>query len=237
MNADEKVLSDDFGLRQAKRGIVLARGERVVDCFDYDSYQVKDRINSQITVENSILLTNKRLVHARYSGSKKRISKRVTEIPVDRIECVNSFYKFARYLKPALIVIFAVLAFSLLAIGALFAFKVFPALIGENVDLILFLGLGVIFLIAFILSLVLPKKHIAFGITVYTKDNPETPFRVFNLSTKAGSITSIAAKREDCFTADITEAERMALDLSNEIVQVKIENEKEEEKKNGSDVG
>lgn len=237
MNADERVETYDFGLYQAKHGLVLAKGERVIDCFDYDTYRIRDKVNSRVTVENSILLTNKRLVQMRFSDSKRRTEKRNTEIPVDRIECVNSYYKYARYLNPWLIAIFGILALAFLVFGILTAaIPSFPKVLPDSWDMIIAFSVGGILAITTILLIVLPKRYIAFGVTVYTKDDPETPFRIFNLSTSAGHITQIASKNEDCFTADITEAKRMAFDLANEITQAKIENEMEDEK-NGSELG
>ena len=237
MNADERVETYDFGLYQAKHGLVLAKGERVIDCFDYDTYRIRDKVNSRVTVENSILLTNKRLVQMRFSDSKRRTEKRNTEIPVDRIECVNSYYKYARYLNPWLIAIFGILALAFLVFGILTAaIPSFPKVLPDSWDMIIAFSVGGILAITTILLIVLPKRYVAFGITVYTKDNPETPFRIFNLSTSAGHITQITSKNEDCFTADITEAKRMAFDLANEITQAKIENEMEDEK-NGSELG
>ncbi len=237
MNADERVETYDFGLYQAKHGLVLAKGERVIDCFDYDTYRIRDKVNSRVTVENSILLTNKRLVQMRFSDSKRRTEKRNTEIPVDRIECVNSYYKYARYLNPWLIAIFGILALAFLVFGILTAaIPSFPKVLPDSWDMIIAFSVGGILAITTILLIVLPKRYIAFGVTVYTKDDPETPFRIFNLSTSAGHITQIASKNEDCFTADITEAKRMAFDLANEVTQAKIENEMEDEK-NGSELG
>lgn len=237
MNADERVETYDFGLYQAKHGLVLAKGERVIDCFDYDTYRIRDKVNSRVTVENSILLTNKRLVQMRFSDSKRRTEKRNTEIPVDRIECVNSYYKYARYLNPWLIAIFGILALAFLVFGILTAaIPSFPKVLPDSWDMITAFSVGGILAITTILLIVLPKRYIAFGVTVYTKDDPETPFRIFNLSTSAGHITQIASKNEDCFTADITEAKRMAFDLANEVTQAKIENEMEDEK-NGSELG
>lgn len=237
MNADERVETYDFGLYQAKHGLVLAKGERVIDCFDYDTYRIRDKVNSRVTVENSILLTNKRLVQMRFSDSKRRTEKRNTEIPIDRIECVNSYYKYARYLNPWLIAIFGILALAFLVFGILTAaIPSFPKVLPDSWDMIIAFSVGGILAITTILLIVLPKRYVAFGITVYTKDNPETPFRIFNLSTSAGHITQITSKNEDCFTADITEAKRMAFDLANEITQAKIENEMEDEK-NGSELG
>ena len=112
----------------------------------------------------------------------------------------------------------------------------FPKVLPDSWDMIIAFSVGGILAITTILLIVLPKRYVAFGITVYTKDNPETPFRIFNLSTSAGRITQITSKNEDCFTADITEAKRMAFDLANEITQAKIENEMEDEK-NGSELG
>ena len=57
MNADERVETYDFGLNQAKHGLVLAKGEKIIDCFDYDTYRIRDKVNSFVTVENSVLLT------------------------------------------------------------------------------------------------------------------------------------------------------------------------------------
>ena len=237
MNADERVETYDFGLYQAKHGLVLAKGERVIYCFDYDTYRIRDKVNSRVTVENSILLTNKRLVQMRFSDSKRRTEKRNTEIPVDRIECVNSYYKYARYLNPWLIAIFGILALAFLVFGILTAaIPSFPKVLPDSWDMIIAFSVGGILAITTILLIVLPKRYIAFGVTVYTKDDPETPFRIFNLSTSAGHITQIASKNEDCFTADITEAKRMAFDLANEVTQAKIENEMEDEK-NGSELG
>lgn len=237
MNADERVETYDFGLYQAKHGLVLAKGERVIDCFDYDTYRIRDKVNSRVTVENSILLTNKRLVQMRFSDSKRRTEKRNTEIPVDRIECVNSYYKYARYLNPWLLIIFGILALAFLVFGILTAaIPSFPKVLPDSWDMIIAFSVGGILAITTILLIVLPKRYIAFGVTVYTKDDPETPFRIFNLSTSAGHITQIASKNEDCFTADITEAKRMAFDLANEVTQAKIENEMEDEK-NGSELG
>ena len=237
MNADERVETYDFGLYQAKHGLVLAKGERVIDCFDYDTYRIRDKVNSRVTVENSILLTNKRLVQMRFSDSKRRTEKRNTEIPVDRIECVNSYYKYARYLNPWLIAIFGILALAFLVFGILTAaIPSFPKVLPDSWDMIIAFSVGGILAITTILLIVLPKRYIAFGVTVYRKDDPETPFRIFNLSTSAGHITQIASKNEDCFTADITEAKRMAFDLANEVTQAKIENEMEDEK-NGSELG
>ena len=237
MNADERVETYDFGLNQAKHGLVLAKGERIIDCFDYDTYRVRDKVNSCVTVENSVLLTNKRLVQMRFSDSKRRTEKRNTEIPVDRIECVNSYYKHARYLNPWLVAIFGILALAFLVFGILTAaIPSFPKVLPDSLDMIIAFSVGGIFAITTILLIVLPKRYIAFGITVYTKDNPETPFRIFNLSTSVGHITQITNKNEDCFTADITEAKRMAFDLANEVTQAKIENEMEDEK-NGSELG
>lgn len=237
MNADERVETYDFGLYQAKHGLVLAKGERVIDCFDYDTYRIRDKVNSRVTVENSILLTNKRLVQMRFSDSKRRTEKRNTEIPVDRIECVNSYYKYARYLNWWLLIIFGILALAFLVFGILTAaIPSFPKVLPDSWDMIIAFSVGGILAITTILLIVLPKRYIAFGVTVYTKDDPETPFRIFNLSTSAGHITQIASKNEDCFTADITEAKRMAFDLANEVTQAKIENEMEDEK-NGSELG
>ncbi len=237
MNADERVETYDFGLYQAKHGLVLAKGERVIDCFDYDTYRIRDKVNSRVTVENSILLTNKRLVQMRFSDSKRRTEKRNTEIPVDRIECVNSYYKYARYLNWWLLIIFGILALAFLVFGTLTAaIPSFPKVLPDSWDMIIAFSVGGILAITTILLIVLPKRYIAFGVTVYTKDDPETPFRIFNLSTSAGHITQIASKNEDCFTADITEAKRMAFDLANEVTQAKIENEMEDEK-NGSELG
>lgn len=237
MNADERVETYDFGLYQAKHGLVLAKGERVIDCFDYDTYRIRDKVNSRVTVENSILLTNKRLVQMRFSDSKRRTEKRNTEIPVDRIECVNSYYKYARYLNWWLLIIFGILAVAFLTFGVLTAaIPSFPKVLPDSWDMIIAFSVGGILAITTILLIVLPKRYIAFGVTVYTKDDPETPFRIFNLSTSAGHITQIASKNEDCFTADITEAKRMAFDLANEVTQAKIENEMEDEK-NGSELG
>lgn len=237
MNADERVETYDFGLYQAKHGLVLAKGERVIDCFDYDTYRIRDKVNSRVTVENSILLTNKRLVQIRFSDSKRRTEKRNTEIPVDRIECVNSYYKYARYLNWWLLIIFGILAVAFLTFGVLTAaIPSFPKVLPDSWDMIIAFSVGGILAIATILLIVLPKHYTAFGVTVYTKDNPETPFRIFNLSTSAGHITQIASKNEDCFTADITEAKRMAFDLANEVTQAKIENEMEDEK-DGSELG
>lgn len=237
MNADERVETYDFGLYQAKHGLVLAKGERVIDCFDYDTYRIRDKVNSRVTVENSILLTNKRLVQMRFSDGKRRTEKRNTEIPVDRIECVNSYYKYARYLNWWLLIIFGILALAFLVFGILTAaIPSFPKVLPDSWDMIIAFSVGGILAITTILLIVLPKRYIAFGVTVYTKDDPETPFRIFNLSTSAGHITQIASKNEDCFTADITEAKRMAFDLANEVTQAKIENEMEDEK-NGSELG
>lgn len=237
MNADERVETYDFGLYQAKHGLVLAKGERVIDCFDYDTYRIRDKVNSRVTVENSILLTNKRLVQMRFSDSKRRTEKRNTEIPVDRIECVNSYYKYARYLNWWLLIIFGILALAFLVFGILTAaIPSFPKVLPDSWDMIIAFSVGGILAITTILLIVLPKRYIAFGVTVYTKDDPETPFRIFNLSTSAGHITQIASKNEDCFTADITEAKRMSFDLANEVTQAKIENEMEDEK-NGSELG
>ena len=132
MNADERVETYDFGLNQAKHGLVLAKGEKIIDCFDYDTYRIRDKVNSCVTVENSVLLTNKRLVQMRFSDSKRRTEKRNTEIPVDRIECVNSYYKYARYLNPWLIAIFGILALAFLVFGILTAaisFSIFACVI------------------------------------------------------------------------------------------------------------
>ncbi len=59
----EKEIDFGFGLKQAKNGLVLAEGEKIVDCFDYDCYMTYDRRNKKMKTETTVLLTHKRMVH------------------------------------------------------------------------------------------------------------------------------------------------------------------------------
>ena len=45
---NEKEIDFGFGLKQAKNGLVLAEGEKIVDCFDYDCYMTYDRRNKKM---------------------------------------------------------------------------------------------------------------------------------------------------------------------------------------------
>lgn len=64
---NEKEIDFGFGLKQAKNGLVLAEGEKIVDCFDYDCYMTYDRRNKKMKTETTVLLTNKRFDARRFA--------------------------------------------------------------------------------------------------------------------------------------------------------------------------
>ena len=56
------------------------------------------------------------------------------------------------------------------------------------------------------------------------------------INKKSGYLADVLEKDDSCLTADMVEAESMVHALSNEIMQIKIENEAEE-MKDGNNVG
>ena len=236
MNVDENVKADAFGQRQAKHGLVLAEGERIVDSFDYDCYAIHDKANSTMTTETTVMLTNKRLIHTTYSESRRRTSKRNVEIPVDRIDGVSSYFKTAKRYCVWGIIVLSVLAALFLVAGILLAAGVFGPIINATADLLIAFGACVLAAAGIALSIIFAKKKMCFGVTVYTKDRPDVPCRVMSISKESGYLADVLEKDDDCLTADMVEAESMARALSNEIMQIKIENEAEE-MNDGNNVG
>lgn len=236
MNVDETAKNGAFGTKQAKHGLVLASGEKVVDSFDYDCYAMHDRKNSTMTTETTVLLTNRRLVHMVCSESSKRTSKRNVEIPVDRIESVSSYYKSAKRYCLWGIITLSVLAALFLASGILMAVGVIPVLISSLVDKLIAFGVCALSIVGIVLLFVLAKYRVCFGITIFTNDRPDVPCRIMCVNKTEGYISDLIEKNDNCFTADIIETQSMAYALSNEIMQIKIENEAEE-MKDGNNVG
>lgn len=236
MSADDTERSDAVGTRQAKNGLILADGEVIVDSYDYDCYVTHDRQNSTMTTETTVLLTNKRLVHMVCSESKKRTSRKNVEIPVDRIDSVSSYFKSAKHYCVWGIITLIVLAALLLTAGILLAAGVIPKLIGTPLDAIIAFALCALSVAGVVLLIVLAKYRVCFGLTVYTKDRPDVPCRVMHINRSEGFLTDLIEKNENCFTADVVETEKMARNLANEILQVKIDNEAKEIE-NGNNVG
>lgn len=236
MNVDENVKADAFGQRQAKHGLVLAEGERIVDSFDYDCYAMHDKSNSTMVTETTVMLTNKRLIHSAYSESGKRASKRNVEIPVDRIDGVSSYFKTAKRYCVWGIVVLSVLAVAFLVAGILSVAGVIGTVIDATADMLIAFGACVLAVVGIILSIVCAGSRMCFGVTVYTKDRPDVPCRVMCINKKSGYLADVLEKDDSCLTADMVEAESMVHALSNEIMQIKIENEAEE-MKDGNNVG
>jgi len=231
---NEKEIDFGFGLKQAKNGLVLAEGEKIVDCFDYDCYMTYDRRNRKMKTETTVLLTNKRMVHMVCSENENRTSKRNVEIPVDRIESVSSYFKNVKHYSLGWIITLAVIAVLFLTAGILSIAGVIPALTPVDV-LIEFLLTGMA-IAGIVLLIVFAKYRVCFGITVYTKDRPDLPCRVMCTNKTGGYMSELMAKNDNCFTADLIETEHMAHVLANEILQIKMNNEAEE-LKNGNDIG
>lgn len=236
MNVDENAKTAVFGQKQAKHGLVLTDDERIVDSFDYDCFALRDKANGTMMAETTVTLTNKRLIHSVYSESKKRLSKKNVEIPVDRIDGVSSYFKTVKCCCVWGIVLLSVLAAAFLVAGILLVAGVFGPIINATADMAIAFGACALAIAGIILSVVLAKKRLCFGVTVYTKDRPDVPCRVMSISKKSGYLADIIEKDEHCVTVDMVEAESMVHALSNEIMQIKIENEAEE-MKNGNNVG
>ncbi len=236
MNVDENEKVTGFGARQAKHGLVLADGERIVDSFDYDCYAMHDKVNGTMTAENTVLLTNKRLVHTAFAESKRRTTKRNVEIPVDRIESVSSYFKSAKRYCVWGIIVLAVVAALFLVVGVLSVVGVIPEIISGAADKIIEFGVAVLAIAGIVLIILFAKRRISFGITIFTKERPDVPCRVMCVNREEGYLSDVLDKDENCFTADVIEAEKMAYALSNEIMQIKIENETEENK-DGNNAG
>lgn len=231
---NEKEIDFGFGLKQAKNGLVLAEGEKIVDCFDYDCYMTYDRRNKKMKTETTVLLTNKRMVHMVCSANSTRTSKRNVEIPVERIESVSSYFKNVKHYSLGWIITLAVFAVLFLTAGILSIAKIIPAL--TPVDLLIEFLLAAAAVAGAVLLIVFAKYRVCFGITVYTKDRPDVPCRVMCVNKAEGFLSDLLRKNDDCFTADLIETEHMAHVLANEILQIKMNNEAEE-LKNGNDIG
>lgn len=194
MNVDENVKSDAFGQRQAKHGLVLAEGERIVDSFDYDCYAMHDKSNSTMVTETTVMLTNKRLIHSAYSESGKRTSKRNVEIPVDRIDGVSSYFKTAKRYCVWGIVVLSVLAVAFLVVGILSVAGVIGTVIDATADMLIAFGACVLAVVGIILSIVCAGSRMCFGVTVYTKDRPDVPCRVMCINKKSGYLADVLEK-------------------------------------------
>lgn len=236
MSAGDTEKNDAVGTKQAKNGLILADGEVIVDSYDYDCYITHDRQNSKMTTETTVLLTNKRLVHMVCSESKKRTSRRNVEIPIDRIDSVSSYFKSAKHYCIWGIISLIILAALLLTAGILSATGVIPKLIGTPLDAIIAFALCALSVAGVVLLIVLAKYRICFGLTVYTKDRPDVPCRIMHINKEEGFLADLIEKNENCFTADVIETEKMARNLANEILQVKIDNEAEGIE-NGNNIG
>lgn len=230
MITDEQEKSSNAELlspNQAKYGLVLADGEYVADCFDYDCYTSIDSKKQHATTEMTVLVTNKRLVHMKFSDSKKKVSKRNVEIPIDRIESVSSYFKSVKCYSVWAIVLLSVLAVACLALGALSMAKIIPTVIGATSDAIIIFSLSGLAIIGLVLCIIFAKYRVRFGITVYTKDRPDLPCHVMSTGRNVAVFDDLLSREDNCYTADYNEIEKMAKVLSNEIMQIKIENEAE----------
>ena len=195
-----------------------------------------DKSNSTMVTETTVMLTNKRLIHSAYSESGKRTSKRNVEIPVDRIDGVSSYFKTAKRYCVWGIVVLSVLAVAFLVAGILSVAGVIGTVIDATADMLIAVGACVRAVVGIILSIVCAGSRMCFGVTVYTKDRPDVPCRVMCINKKSGYLADVLEKDDSCLTADMVEAESMVHALSDEIMQIKIENEAEE-MKDGSNVG
>ncbi len=134
------------------------------------------------------------------------------------------------------LVVFSVLAVAFLVAGILSVAGVIGTVIDATADMLIAFGACVLAVVGIILSIVCAGSRMCFGVTVYTKDRPDVPCRVMCINKKSGYLADVLEKDDSCLTADMVEAESMVHALSNEIMQIKIENEAEE-MKDGNNVG